>query len=1230
MRQHFPEESNYSPCIIIVQGNQKTYQYKSMKKITDLIGSESIPRMRKLFMIMKLTCFFLLVSVVSVLAGKTYSQTKLLTLNFENNSVKEVLSKIEDLSEFYFMYSEKIVDVNRKVSVNIENQKIEAALNYLFAGTDVNYLVKDRIIVLTTPEVFDNSAQVAFQQKLVTGKVTDTKDQPLPGVTVVIKGTTQGTVTNADGVFSLSNIPVGSILHFSFVGMKSLDVEVGDQSTINISLEEEIIGIEEVVAVGYGTQKKVNLTGAIDVISSDALVSRPAPNVSQLLQGTAPSLSFSINNNYGYQPGATMDISIRGMGSLNGGRPYILIDGVPGDLNLLNPEDIKSVSVLKDAAASAIYGARAPYGVILITTNRGERNEKISVTYSGNLIINTPMPLPEMADSYTWARVLNEAGTNAGGRPISEATIDRMIAFQNEDWEYLRQSMPNWPEGATNFGAYPEGNSWNGSNLNYANTNWWDIYYGNSVNNKHNLSVSGGSENASYYLSLGYINQNSVIQFGTDNYERANVMGKFEFEITDWWDVIYEPRYSNSTRERPNMAQRESGDYDHMLRHLLRAYPWTPLYNGWGSPEEGGGYMSESHIPTLLSGTDKDEVKDYWNIFKTEIRPFKGLKINADFSYNDYSRIYTQVDKIAYIQNVNKTYSPFGTTVPSQYEQTHYQNNYWTSNIFATYNVSFNEIHNLLFLAGAQFEKGNNVSMSGFKTDLIFQEVPSLRTATGNPIVNQFLSHRATVGYYGRFGYNYKEKYLLESNFRYDGSYVFSKGNRWGFFPSFSIGWNIHNESFWNVSPGIISFLKFRGSWGELGNQNISPYSDLALVPINTGKLNWIFNSGQTRPVGYTQAPGMVNPNLTWETATTTNLGLNIGFLDNRLTTDLDLFERSTTEMIGPSEAKPGVLGTAVPNSNNATLRTRGMELNINWKQSLGNDFSYFVNFNLYDAKSVVTKYTNPTGSLSTWYEGREVGEIWGYTVNDLYRTQEELDAYLATTNLSLIASSWKTGDVRYEDTNNDGKVNNGTNTLNNHGDLSIIGNSDPHLQFGLSAGLNFKGFDFSMLWKGVGKRDFYFNENAVFYWQVMRAWWDTNIDAGGDRLDYFRDTPGTKYYGLYEGDANINTDAFWPRPYLNSTHGVKNRRHANTRYLANAAYARLQNIQVGYSLPKSIISKLKLQNARIYFSGENLITIDALPKGIDPSALRGFNSISGGPAYGADRIYSFGITVTY
>src|SRR5690625_5192772 len=725
-------------------------------------------------LVLCLTGFFL-ISIYAEVVSKEIAPEN------EKISLTEALYRISIEYQVFFSYDQEAV---QDIEVNYEPdryQNVEHALDRMLKGTSLHYRIfNNRYIILyeSSPEainslkdmvqhlesVIDKEEKTPLRRSApalsalpvrnksfsvqpvafsVSGIVTDQEGEPLIGVNIQVKGSNKGTATDFDGKFILEDIDENAILVISYVGYQTQEMPVAGKSSLEIVMMSDAELLDEVVVVGYGTQKKVNVTGSVDIISEEKIASRPASNVSQLLQGTSPSLDLSINNNYGFQPGAEMDITIRGMGSLNGGSPYILIDGVPGDINLINPEDIKSISVLKDAAASAIYGARAPYGVILITTKEGKRNEIISVNYSANLLINTPMPLPTMPDSYTWARILNEAGANAGGMPISETTIDRMIAYQNEDWNYLRESMPDWPDGATNFGAYPEGNVWNGANLNYGNTNWWDVYFGNSVNPKHNLSISGGGEKSSYYLSAGYLKQNSVLEYGTDYFDRINVKGKFEFAISDWWDVGYEPRFAKTIRERPNMTQRESGDYDHMLRHILRAYPWTPLFNGWGSPSEGGDYMSESHIPSVLAGTDKDDIKDFWNIFRTEIRLSKNLKINADFSYNNYTRSFTEVDKTAFIQNVDKTYAPFGTTVPSQYTQTDFNNNYWTTNFYASYNLDLKDVHNLLFLVGGQLEKGKNVQLSGYKTDLIYQDIPSLRTATGDPIVNQFLSHRA-------------------------------------------------------------------------------------------------------------------------------------------------------------------------------------------------------------------------------------------------------------------------------------------------------------------------------------------------------------------------------------------------------------------------------------------------------------------------------------------------------
>jgi len=1064
------------------------------------------------------------------------------------------------------------------------------------------------------------------QPLTVTGTVTDEINEALPGVNVIEKGTTNGTITNLEGKFNLSVNP-GATLVFSSVGYLTQEVPVNNKSEINLSMEVDVQQLDEIVVVGYGTQEKENLTGAVDVIDNERLKNRQASTVSQALQGLAPGLNFSIDNLEGFQPGASMDINIRGMGSLNGGQPYVVIDGFPGNINNLNPEDIESVSVLKDAAASAIFGARAPYGVIMVTTKQGKKNEKISVSYTGNVMMNIPQPLPNKLDSYTYARAFNEAGDNRGGRVFNNETIDRIIAYQNQDWDYLEQSLADvWPEGATIYGAHPKGNSWDGANLNYANNDWLDIYYGNSISQKHDLSLQGGGDKVSYYFSSGYLQQNGVLNFGTDQYERINITGKVDLDITDWWSFTWAPRFSRVVREKPHLNGQ--GPYSRVFTRISRVSSIVPQYDGYGT------YMSTSIIPLMEAGSNKYYQSEFWNNFKTELRPAEGWKINVDFAYQDLSGNHFNVAPYAYQTNVDKTVTPIGLSVPNNIERINDINDYWTVNLYSSYEFDINDNHNFTFLAGTQFEKGRNTRLRGYKTDLIVEDVPSLQTATGTSVLSENLSHNATEGYFFRFNYIYKDRYLLESNARYDGSYVFREGNRWGFFPSFSAGWNIHNEHFWDNMESYVNALKIRGSWGQLGNQNVAPYSDIALIPLHTDQLNWIFGYGQPRPTSYTSAPGIVNRNLTWETATTTNLGLDMAFLDNRLGVNVDFFERLTTNMVGPSEAVPGVLGASVPKDNNATLRTRGWEVSINWRQNYTNGFSYFINANMADYKSVVTEYYNSTGILSTWYEGQEVGEIWGYTVHDLYRTQEDVDNHVSSVDLSFISTTpWRTGDVKYEDINGDGAVNNGSNTLDDHGDLSIIGNTSPRYQFGFSAGLNYKGFDFSMLWSGVLKRNFYFNSasNLFWGWGPDSKWWEESLTY--EHLDYFRDQPGTEYVGLHEGEANINTDAYWPRPYRNPEMR-KNTYFANTRYLQNASYIRLQNIQVGYTLPRHVMEKIKLQKARVYFSGENLLTFTSLPVGVDPVAPRayGYGNYDGlgRLTYGADRIFSVGLTLTY
>lgn len=1196
-----------------------------MKKLLNSEGYRLCPF--KLSLKMKLTVLLTIVSLFQIQAN-TYSQNKKISLDITNASVERVINEIEALSEFKFLLNRSDVDLNRKVSIKVDREKIATILSELFANTDVVYEVLNKQIILKkgkAKSLPSSKARIYIPksnalQYQVNGTIADIDGNPLPGASIVEKGTTNGTEADFDGNFSIKLADANATLIISYIGFSTKEIAVDNQTSFNVILEESAAGLDEVVVVGYGTQKVTNLTGAVDVIDSDLIQNRPSPTVSQLLQGTSPSLTFNVGS-FGFEPGANLGIQIRGLGSINGGgSPYIVIDGIPGDLNRLNPEDVESISVLKDAAASAIYGARAPYGVIVVTTKSG-KNKKLSVTYSGSVSVASPQNLPSMLNSYTHARVTNEAGVaGAGGRFFNNDIIDNIRAYQAGDYDFLR-SRPNFPSDATFFETTPDpnnSNQWGFNQFGNANRDWFDEYYGSGYLQKHDLSISGGSEKTSYYFSAGAFGQEGVLNYGTDTFDRYNIMAKITTALNDNWDFTYQPRYSKTIREIPNMDRQ--GSYDLIFHQIARTMPTNAKYDGYGN------IMIQSKIPWVNdAGTDVTETIENWHTFATEIRPLDGWKINADFAFRNTDVFYQSKELTVYDNLVDRSQIPSGNTVPSNIRSTHRSNEYWTTNIYTSYGFDIAGDHNFSILAGTQLERTRNRGLTAFRTNLLVQEVPSLNTADGEIQASENLLTFGTEGVFGRFNYDYKEKYLLEANARYDGTSVFREGKRWGFFPSFSLGWNVDKELFWEPIYNIVNTFKVRGSWGELGNQDVDSYLDLLLIPLSGNAVNWIFDAGGSRPVGFADTPSLISPDLTWETARTINLGTDLSFLDGKLKANFDWFERTTFDMIGPVEAQPGVLGSVVPRTNNATLRSRGWEINLNWNHFVNQDFSYGIGLNLYDSKAVVTEYENPTGILNTWYEGREDGEIWGYTANDLYRTQDEIDDYTSSVDLSDITGlAWNTGDVKYEDVNGDGVVDDGSNTLEDHGDLQIIGNNALHYQYGINLNANYKGFDISMVWRGVGKRDLWFDANDNIFWGFRTG---NQTSLFPNHLNYFRDQPGDEYTGLELGDANINLDAYYPRPYINNAQNNKNRL-VSTRYLQNGAYLRLQNVQMGYNFSGKVLEKLNLASLRLYFSGENLFTFSDLPIGIDPVAIS--SSWGAGKTYGADRIISVGLKVSY
>ena len=794
---------------------------------------------QKAFRVMKMTFLLILVFASHLFAVKGEAQNAIVEFRSNNLSIEELFKEIEQQTDYLIIYSTSEIRSNFNVTLSKKKAKVSEILDEVLSGRKLKYEFTDNYIVLS-----ESSPDGMPQQgkRKISGNIKDEYGSPVIGANVVEKGTTNGTITNVDGDFNLT-VSDHAVLVISYIGYEAREVSVKNQQTMDIVLHEDTEALEEVVVVGYGTQKKENLTGAVDVINKESLSQRSSGNLSQSIRGLAPSMNFSLNS-AGFQPGADMDVSIRGIGSLNGGSPYILIDGFPGDMNLVNPEDVESISVLKDAAASAIYGSRAPYGVILITTKSGKKSEKMSITYSGMMMINSPQKLPKSLDSYTYSRVQNEAGRNLGGAPMSESAIDRIIAFQNGDWDELRRLMPNYPAGADiTSGAYPNGDTWDSANLNYADNDWWDILFGSSVNQKHDVSIQGGTEKASYYFSGGYLDQKGVLNYGKDVFRRFNLLGKMNIAITDFFDVSWETRFSQKYRERS--SHWNGADYTNTFKYVTRwLYPFSPLYDGWGNISRA------SMLPFVLSGTETSKNLDYWNNLRAEIRPLKGWKINVDFAYNtqSYNTSNLHREAIAYTVD-NKPYAAAETN-PNNLTKQKYDNYYWNTNIYTTYTFNIKNEHNFSVMAGMQLEKGMNDQISAYKTNLIVEDIPAFQTATGAITLSDILGHNATQGYFGRINYNYKEKYLLETNMRYDGSYVFRQGNRWGFFPSASIGWSVHRESFWKHVQPYVNTLKIKASWGQLGNQNVNPYTDLSLIPLQTGKLNWIFEPTGGRRIG--------------------------------------------------------------------------------------------------------------------------------------------------------------------------------------------------------------------------------------------------------------------------------------------------------------------------------------------------------------------------------------------
>ena len=1052
-------------------------------------------------------------------------------------------------------------------------------------------------VVLLTLAMLLSSSLVAWAQGTVTikGVVTDTQKEPLAGASVRIKGTTSGTTTNASGSYTLQGVSRNATLVFSFIGMKKQEIPVSGRTEINVVLEDDAKVTQEVVVVGYGTQKKVNLTGAVSFIDSKSLAARPVQNLGQALQGMIPGLNLSVGNSGGAL-NSTMALNIRGTGTIGSGSnssPLVLIDGSEGDMNALAPNDIESISILKDASASSIYGSRAAFGVVLIKTRSG-REGRARVSYGGNVRFSTATQVPEMMDSEQFAKYFNIAGANSGnGTVFTDEIMKRIVDYKNGTIDDKFRSGTVWNERT---------NAWDLYTGAWANTNWFDEMYRKNVpTHEHNISISGGSGKTNYYLSGALLDQQGLIRYGRDTFKRYNLTAKISTDITPWLTISYTNRWSREEYSRPSYM---TGLFFH---NIARRWPPNPVrdINGHLIPGNETIQMRDGGIDR----NQKDRVNQQLIL---EARPMEGLLVRAENNYNTTYN-HNHWDVLAIYSYDNKglprlTSREGGDDGQTSVGESTWKNDYFNGRYYAEYSRIFAEKHDVKLIAGLDLEVNKYHNLGGTKKDLISNQVPTINTATNDkPTLYSGYTHWATMGSFARLNYAYDERYLLEVSVRTNGSSRFIGDKRWATFPSFSAGWNIANEKFFEPLKSTVSMLKLRGSWGTLGNTEVQAlYPWFLSQPVGTANSAWLVGGER---LNTSNAPGIVSNSLTWERIESWNLGLDFAAFNNRLQGTLEYFNRTTRDMVGPPAPLPFTLGVGQPQVNNATLVSKGWEAELKWRDQI-DKVNYGLRLVLSDDIQTVTQYYNPTGTLSTWYSGRRMGEFWGYTTRGIAKTNDEMNEHLKS-NQPAWGNNWQAGDIMYKDLNGDGKVNGGASTLADHGDLRKLGYNVPRYKFGFNADVTWRDIDFSFFLQGIGRRDWFDNSPYSVGATSHGQWQSVGFK---EHWDFFRP----------EGDPNgANLNARFPRPLFSQ--GGKNMQ-TQSRYVVNAAYLRIKNIQLGYTLPASLSKKIGISRMRVYTSADNLVTFTKLPKIFDPEATGG--DWGPGKIYPLQRTISFGLNV--
>ncbi len=1030
-------------------------------------------------------------------------------------------------------------------------------------------------------------------QQTVTGTVKDvTTGEPLSGASIRVKNSSVETSSGNDGQYRLDRVAANDVLTVSYVGYKSIEIRVGGRDVIDITLESNAAMLEDVVVVGYGTQSRNKITGAITQVGAEVFQNRPIVNIAQGLQGVIPNLNITFGDGQLNRGGS---FNLRGFTSINGGEPLILIDGTPGDINLVNPEDVERVSVLKDAASAAIYGARAAFGVVLVTTKSG-RKDHTQVRYTNNFGIGTPIRIPQViGDPLEAAIVQNDAYRGYAGTDAPD--MQNIINYLRQ-----RQEDPSLPElGVTSTGSFIRG----------ANTDWYGEFYNdNAPFSKNYLSISGGQGNTGYYLSMGHEKQHGLFRTATDDYTRYSLRLKLDNQLADWIKVYDNVEYNQGVYDSPNKFVSEGG-YN-VYRYLsLYANPYEAIRTANGNYTLGGmsvfGQLNDAGRTNDRSTQLKNTLGFQTNFFGNHLR------INGDYTYFlTQGREDIQYFRMQYEQRQNVVVD---FTNPDYYRSAFSENHHHIANLYTEYEEQLGD-HHFKGLLGYNQEFNRFNSFYARRDENITESLGAISLTNGIATLGDKKYEWALQGVFTRLNYDYRNKYLLEVNARYDGTSRFEQSRRFGFFPSVSLGWVVSEEDFFQSLSSSINLFKFRASYGSLGNQLVGPYAYIStMTPYITADL---LEVGGSLPSGV-RAPALLPNSLTWETANTVNAGFDLAMLHNRFELGFDWYIRQTKNMLTKGRTMPAVLGTAEPRENAADLETKGWEFSLKWNDQVtlvDKPFSYHALLVLSDNRSFITRYDNPNKLLNDYYVGQEIGEIWGYTTLGFFQTDEESASHADQSRLHLFPGLPLAGDIKFEDRDNSGVIDFGANTVDDPGDMHIIGNTTPRYAYGVNLGFNWYNFSVDAFFQGIGKRYFWPGREAGIFWGFYNRW----------------NQPVYEHiYGNYWTPEN--PDAYFPR--LRAYEALATDRSlgaVQTRYLQDASYLRLKNLSLGYTLPSRLTERVKIASARVFFAGQNLYEWTKLSKAFDPEGINDEQDDSrangAGFVYPMMRTYTFGIEI--